>query len=188
LPPPDSGEEALQQRLAAIARRLEARAPGLDVTARSGQDLAAVRAALLDDRRHLVVRVAEQLVQHVDGALDRAEPLEQHQERERERLVGLGALGRPGHRLGHERLGQPRPDVGLAPHARRAQVVDRQARHDRRQERLRRLDLVTAPQQPQVRLLDEILCLADATDHPVGEREQQRAQVVVCHIRRGHLV
>ena len=39
-----------------------------------------------------------------------------------------------------ERLGQPRPDVGLAPYARRAQHVDREPRGDRRQERALRVD------------------------------------------------
>ena len=45
--------------------------------------------------------------------------------------------------------------------------------------------------QPQERLLHDVLGLADAAEHPVGDREQQRAQLLVrvgCHGRGGHLV
>jgi hypothetical protein len=155
------------------------------VPARPREDLAAVRGRLLHHLGDLVVRVAEQLVQHVDRALDRRQPLEQRQERERQRLVALHA--RVGARHGHERLRQPRPDVRLAPHARRAQVIDRQPRHHRGEERLRRLDVLGAVE-AQERLLHQVLRLAHAAGHPVREREQQRAQLVGCHVGGRHLV
>ena len=44
--------------------------------------------------------------------------------------------------------------------------------------------------QPQERLLDQVLGVADRADHAVGQREQQRPQVFmcVCHARHGYLV
>ena len=80
-------------------------------------------------------------------------------------------------RLGlDQRLGQPRADVGLAAHARRAQDVDRQPRRDRRQERRARSRRAGGRGAAQVRLLHDVLGLGDAAEHPVGDREEQRAQ------------
>ena len=56
----------------------------------------------------------------------------------------------------------------------------REPRGDRGQVRLRRLDLACRSAEravvAQERLLDDVLGLADAPEHPVGDREQQRAQ------------
>jgi hypothetical protein len=61
----------------------------------------------------------EDLAQQEHRAFGRRQPLEQHQEGDRDALrVALALLG------GEERLGQPGPDVLLAPHARRLQVIE----------------------------------------------------------------
>ena len=102
-------------------------------------------------------------------------------------------LRRAGRRVREQWLGQPLADVLLAPDARRAQVVDRQARDHGREKCLGRLDLHPLrllAMQPQERLLDQVLGVADRPDHAVGQREQQRPQVFmcVCHARHGYLV
>ena len=124
-------------------------------------------------------------MQDVDRALDRLEPLEQDEERDRHRLVALDLLVRP--RRGDERLRQPVARVGLAPDPRGAQVVDREPRHHRGQERLRRAHVALAVQ-AEIRLLHEVLGLAGAAHHPQRDREHERAQRVGCHVPGGHLV
>jgi nucleoside-diphosphate-sugar epimerase len=60
-------------------------------------------------------------------------------------------------------------------------VVDAEACHDRREVRLRRLDLLAAglgSMDADEGLLDDVLGLADAADHPVGDREQQRPETI----------
>ena len=42
--------------------------------------------------------------------------------------------------------------------------------------------------QPHERLLDDVLGLAEAADHPVGDREHQRSQIFVCHSQPACLV
>jgi hypothetical protein len=62
--------------------------------------------------------------------------------------------------------------------ARGAQVVDRQPGGDRRQKRLLGTDddpVRFALVQTQVSLLDDVLGVARAAEHPVGDREEQRA-------------
>ena len=162
-----------------LAVDVEARALGVDVAPRAGDELARVALALADHLGDLVVGVGEDLAQQERRALDGREPLEQHEEGERERVGQLGLGARvAGALVGEQRLGQPRPDVLLAPHARGAQVVDRQAGGDGREVGLRALDLVgLRAVVAQERLLDDVLGLADAADHAVGDREQQRAQL-----------
>ena len=84
------GQEPAGDLLALLARDVEAAPALLDVAVRPGEDLAAVVRALADDPRDLLVGVVEDLAQQEDGALDRRELLEQVQERERERVGGLG--------------------------------------------------------------------------------------------------
>ena len=124
--------------LALLARDVEAAPALLDVAVGPGQDLAAVRRALADDRGDLLVGVVEHLAQQEHRALDGRELLEQVQERERQRV---GRLGVPRRLVGHDRLGQPLAGVGLAAHraerswsiASRVMIVD--------EVRLRRLDV-----------------------------------------------
>ena len=136
-----------------------------------------------DDPADLLEVVVEHVVEQEDRPLDRGQPLEQDEERHRQRVGLLGVLGRvAGALVGHERLWQPLADIRLAPDPGRLEVVDRQAGDDCREVRLRRLDrgvLAEGPLIADERLLDDVLGLADAPEHPVGDREQQRAKVDV---------
>ena len=115
--------------------------------------------------------------------LHRRKAFEQDQEGQRELLGGLGVRRRVGGEVvagAEQRLGQPRPDVGLPPHARGTQVVDGQPGGDRGQVGLGRVDLLRAGAVgAQERLLHDVLGLADAADHAVGDGEQQRSELGV---------
>ena len=134
-----------------------------------------------DDPADLLEVVVEDVVEEEDRPLDRGQPLEQDEERHRQRVGLLGVRGRvAGALVGHERLRQPLADVRLAADAGRLEVVDRQAGDDRRQLRLRRLDRRVVGEDPLVadeRLLHDVLGLADAPEHPIGDREEQRPKV-----------
>ena len=152
------------------------------MTAGADVQLAAVVLAALDDLRDLAVVVVEDLAEQEDGALDRRQALQQDEERHRERVGGLGLRGGVRLGAGQERFGQPLADVLLAADARGPEVVDAEACHDRREVRLRRLDLLAAglgAMDAEEGLLDDVLGLADAADHPVGDREHQRPELFV---------
>ena len=58
-------------------------------------------------------------------------------------------------------------------------MVDREAGGDGREPRLRGLDfraIGDLAMEPEKRLLDDVLSLADGADHVIGDREQQWAQ------------
>jgi len=81
-------------------------------------------------------------------------------------------------------------EVALAPHARGAQLVDRQPRRHGGRERGRRFDLLTSLERlmhPQQRLLHHVLGFGDAAEHPVGDRERDRPQLVEQSLAIGHL-
>jgi hypothetical protein len=81
--------------------------------------------------------------------------------------------------VGQERLGQPLADVALLPRPAGAQMIDREARRDGRQVRLRRLDLHALFDErtliTEEGVLNDVLRLGNGAEHPVGDREQQRA-------------
>ena len=163
--------------LAPLPRGLEARPVGLDVPARPHRELARVGLGLADDRGDLAVAVVEHVAQQEHGALVGRQPLEQGDEGERERIGELRLLRRVGARVGDERLGQPLARVVLAPDPRRAELIDRQASGDRREEGPRRRDLLARVMEAQERLLRDVLGLGDAPEHAVGDPERQRAQL-----------
>ena len=160
------------------------------MASRACRELAGVVLALADDLGDLGVAVVEHVVQQEHRALLRREALQEHEEGERERVGHLGLAGRIGRAVGHERLGQPLADVGLASHAGRAQLVDREPRGHRRDVRPRRLDplaLLERLVEAEERLLDHVLGLGDAAEHPVGDRERRRAQLLEqLVVRVGH--
>jgi hypothetical protein len=83
--------------------------------------------------------------------------------------------------VGDDRLWQPLAHVFLAPGARGAQFVDRQPGGHGGHERARRCDLLAGLQctmHAQQRFLDHVLCLGDAAEHPVGDRERDRPQLL----------
>ena len=124
-----------------FGRRVEPRTTRLGVLAGAHADLARVRRRLPDDGRDLLEVEPEHVVQQEHRPFDRRQRLEHHEERDRQRLEVLGLL--LGRRLGvgDDRLREPRPDVALPSHPRRAQVVDREPRRDLGEERLRLPDL-----------------------------------------------
>ena len=166
---------------------VEARPVVGDPAPRAAEDLAAVVLAALDDPRDLGERQVEGVAQHEHRALDRRQALEQ------QRGTRARRSPRPRPRAGASAStsgsGSHDADVGLAPHARRAQDVDRQPRRDRRQERALGFDRPGAAP-AQVRLLHDVLGLGDDAEHPVGDREEQWAQLVAarCHSLTGRLV
>ena len=154
-------EETLGKPLALPPRRLEARLLGLDVAPRARRELPAVVLTLPDRLCDLAIAVAEHVVEQEHRTFDGRQLLEQHEERKREAVCFLGMCSRVVRycaRVREQRLGEPFADVDLAAGARRLQLVDRQPRDDRRQERRRRVDLGALPQGPleaQERVLDE---------------------------------
>jgi hypothetical protein len=119
-----------------------------------------------DDPADLLEVVVEHIVEEEHCALEGCQPLQQEEERHRQRLGLLGVPGRiAGALVRHQRLRQPLPDVRLAPDARRFELVDRQAGDDGRQVGLRRFDGRAIGERALIAdegLLDDVLGLADA--------------------------
>jgi hypothetical protein len=183
------GEELPGQLVLLRSRHLEAGPAGLDVATGSSGDLSAVVLALVDHAGDLRVGEPEHVVEQKHRPFHGRQALEQDQERHRERVGHLGVLGQVMGLVRQHRLGQPLPDVLLAPHACRPQVVDGPAGHDRGQVRLGRLDRLAGHDRaviPQVGVLDQVLSLAHAPDHPVGDREQERPELLVGLEIAGH--
>jgi hypothetical protein len=191
-------EEAAGHLVALLARTVE---PGLalvDVVPGAGEDLTAVRLGLAGDLGDLVVVVAEDLVEQEHGAFGRRQALEQDEEGHGQGIGHLGALrgvggGRGTQLARDERLGQPGTYVGLPPDPRGPQVADGQPGGHRGQVGLGRGDTGSVAQgasQPKEGLLDDILGVADAAGHPVGDREHQRPELDVGRSlgRRRHVV
>ena len=169
---------------ALLARGLEPRPALLDMPPRPRGELAGVRLGLADDLGDLVVAVVEDVVQQQHRALLGGQALEQ-------RRGTPGRASRPSRRARagsspgspDERLRQPLADVALPPRARRAQLVDRQPRRHRRDGRRAatrsRSPRSSARVNAQQRLLDDVLGLGHAAEHPVGDRERPRPQLLV---------
>jgi hypothetical protein len=182
-------EEPSRQLVALLARRLEAGPALLDVTSRASGELAHVVLALADDRGDLGIPVVEDVVKHEHGALLGGETLQQHQHRERQRVGHLRLLCRIVDAVGDDRLRQPLADVALAARAGGAQLVDRQPRRHGGHERAWRCDVLAAGQrlmEPQQRLLDHVLGLGDAAEHPIRDRERDGPQLVELSLALGH--
>jgi hypothetical protein len=75
-------------------------------------------------------------------------------------------------RVGQQRLGEPRSDIGLPPHTCRPQHVDRDPRDHGRQERPDRRGHARGRLVTQPGLLDGVLRLTHAAQDPVGDRLQ----------------
>jgi hypothetical protein len=92
--------------------------------------------------------------------------------------------------VGDDRLWEPLADVALAAGARGAQLVDRQPGGHGRDERVRRCDLLAGLEglmDPQQRVLRHVLGFGDAAEHPVGDRERDRPQLVEQLLATGHV-
>src|SRR6266508_3180158 len=177
----DTLNEPSCQLVALLARGLEAGPALLEVASRSRRELTDVVLALADDLRDLRIPVVEHVVQQQHRALLRREALQQHQHRQRQPVGCLRVPGRIIAAVGDDRLRQPLAHVFLATDARGAQLVDRQPGGHGRHERARRCDLLAGLQRlmhPQQRFLHHVLGLGDAAQHPVGDRERDRPQLV----------
>ena len=83
-----------------------------------------------------------------------------------------------------QRLGQPRANIGLAPHHGGVEAVEREVGHYPRQVSPRVVDAFVGHRVPlQPRVLQHILGVADAAEHPVGDAEQRRT--VPLKLRKG---
>ena len=78
-----------------------------------------------------------------------------------------------------ERLGEPRSHVLLAARPRRGERVEREPADDGRQPRAEVADLgAVGAGEPQPRLLDEVLGLAEAAEVAVGDPQQVRTKAI----------
>jgi hypothetical protein len=132
--------------------------------------LPAVRIREADDLGDVGVRVVERVAQHADGALGSGEPLEEGERGQAHRFALLDGLKRAQLTAEH-RLGQPRPDVRLAPGTGTAELVQAEPGHDRGQERSRITDLL-GRRPPKPRRLHHVLGVRGRSEHPVRDREQ----------------
>ena len=176
------GEEAGRELVALLARGLEARAPLLDVAAGPRRELAGVVLARADDLGDPARRGSRtpRAAGTPRAARARGSRAARGRRATASRPSRPGAAGSSS-ALGDERLRQPLAHVGLAADPRRAQLVDRQPRDHRREVGARRLDPLAAlarPVEAQERLLHHVLGLAHAAEHPVGDRERRRPQLV----------
>jgi hypothetical protein len=100
--------------------------------------LAARRRGPPDDLPDLLEVVVEHVVEQENRPLDRCQPLEQDQERHRQRVGLLDEVGRIARALvGHERFREPLADIRLAADPGGLEVVDREVGDDSRQVCLR---------------------------------------------------
>jgi hypothetical protein len=155
----------------------------------AGRELAHGLLALADDRRDLGMPVVEHVMKQQHGSLLRREALQQHQHRQRQRVGSLGVPGRIIVAVGDDRLWQPFADVALATGARGAQLVDSQPGGHGGDERARRCDLLAGLERlmhSQHRFLHHVLGLGHAAQHPVGDRERDRPQLVEQSLAVGH--
>ena len=91
--------------------------------------------------------------------------------------------------VGDDRFRQPLAEVALATHACGAQLVDRQPCCHRRNERARRrypLAGIERLMHTKQRFLHHVLGLGHAAEHPVGDRERDRPQLVEQALAIGH--
>jgi hypothetical protein len=91
----DGREEPSGQFVALLARRTEARPALLDVASGAGCELAHVVLALADDRRDLRIPIVEHVVKQQRGPLLGRQALQQHQQRQRQRIGRLSLRARP---------------------------------------------------------------------------------------------
>ena len=183
------GEEPLCELVALLARCLEPRPALLDVPSSPGRELTDVVLVLADDRRDVRIPVVEHVMQQQHRTLLGRQALQQHQHAQRQRIRDLRVLRGVIAAVGDDRLRQPFADVLFATGARGAQLVDRQPGGHGGNERARRCDLLAGiqrPMHPQQRFLHEVLGFGDAAEHPVGDRERHRPQLLEQSLPIGH--
>jgi hypothetical protein len=113
----------------------------------------------------------EDVVKEKDGALGGREPLEQHQERHRDLVDHLDAADPAFVQI--DGLRQAIAPALLASRARRAELIEAQARDRRQQERLRRFGVTPAVLPAHPSLLHRVLRPRQIAEHPIGQRQQR---------------
>lgn len=149
------------------------------------------RLGAVKDGGDLVVRHSEDLAQYEDGPFGRGKSLKHDEHRDRDLPAALGMFGylRADIRGCQKRLRKPRTRVALAPRPDRPQPVECQPRCDPGEEGawIGYVRTVTGrPAEPG--LLNDILGVGDATQHVVGDAEEQRSMQSerVSHAGTGH--
>jgi hypothetical protein len=147
-----------------------------DAAPRTTRELAGRLGGPVDDRRDLVERDGEHVVQDEGQPFGRGQRLEHDQQRQADRVgeqrlvLGVGPVCGIDDRVGNvhvERL--------LGPRSARAEHVQRHACHDRRQPGAKVLDLArVGAAEPQPGVLDGVVSLAERAEHPVGDRAEMR--------------
>jgi hypothetical protein len=163
------GQECAQQPRVRLRRRSQPPPAGQPPPAPAAQ-LPAVGHRAAEDLGDQLVRQLERFAQHEHGPLGRGHPLHQVHRGVRDAVAQLGRVHRP-ERSGRDRLGQPRADVGLPGHLRRLEVVERDPGHHGEQERARVPDVLLDPGPSGVRVLDDVLRVPHAAEHPVRGAE-----------------
>src|SRR3954452_14550945 len=174
-------EEPAGELVAFLLGGLEARLSLVDVSPCPDRELPRVVLALADDLRDLGVVVVEDVVEEQRGALLGRQVLEQNEEGEREGARHLGLASRVLATVGHDGLRQPLSDVGLTAGSGRAPLVGRKPSCDGGDEGAGRFDLLALVESvvdADQRLLHHVLGLRDAAEHPVGDREGSRTELL----------
>jgi hypothetical protein len=155
---------------------VEAWALRLDSLAGAAQQLPAGALRPAEDGGCLGVGVGEHIVEQQRRPLLGRQRFQNDEERHRQRLGQHGSIGSVRCRVPEHRLGQPRSDVALAAHTRRAEVVDGGTGRDRRQVGDHAGDVVGHRTAGLLqRRLDDVLGVAHRAEHPVGDGEQPRS-------------
>lgn len=182
------GEKAPGDGLGLLRVGVVTRTPFLDVTPGAPAEPAHGGFGTVQCLGDLPVRVAEGIPQHEDGPLRRGERLQQHEDGRGDGLRACHPFGHVGNGLpeiGGDRLGEPRPDGGLAPGPDLPQPVDGEPGGDPDQVGARIADgrsVGGVPAQP--RVLHHVLGVGQAPEHAVGDRTEQRA-VLLENVGRG---
>jgi len=150
--------------------RIEALRPLLDPAPGAGAQLAARRGGAPERTGHFLEGIAENVMQEIRRAFERRQLLQEHQERQRQRIGLLGSS----RVLDNDGFGQPGPAVAHPLRPSGAELVQTKAGHDGHQVGAYRIDrLVAAPEPADPRLLEHVLGVGRAPEHPIRDAEEK---------------
>ena len=150
------------------------------MAAATGRQLATGRLAAAQRRGDLGEADLEHVVQQEGRALQRRQPLQRQHQRHREIMrVVARRLGFESWVVEH-RLGQPGPDIGFAPAARRFQLIETEAGDDARQEGAR----VLPPSRDRLRANADRLPAPNLPRRPSNRASDRRAPSDDCDAAR----
>ena len=175
---PECLKEPRRQLIPFPAIGLEPRTPDAHVPPRSHHQLSARRLGPANGTGNLIEPEPEHLPEHKHRPFQRGQPFEQQQDRHGHRIRQLRRPRRVRIRVGEQRLREPLPDVLLAPDPRRAQHIDRNPSDHGGEEGPGRCGLGRGGLVSHPGLLDRVLRLGHTAQDSVGDREQQRSQLL----------